>query len=224
MRSVGTPNGAEEHFPGYDATAQAATWDEVTRRVVLRRLEPYGALSFFSPEEATCGRALLDRLLAQDREPRVPVIEVIDDRLARRAGDGYRYADMPEDGDAWRRSLVGLDGDAAAQHKRHFAELDWDIQGDLLETVRTTKGDWHGMPAGRVFSLWVRYACDAFYAHPLAWNEIGFGGPAYPRGYKALGIDKREPWEVPEHDAQDPIPWEQRVEAARRRHEGGRAR
>ena len=52
-------------------------------------------------------------------------------------------------------------------------------------------------PADRVFALWMRYACDAFYSHPWAWNEIGFGGPAYPRGYKNLGIDRREPWEVP---------------------------
>jgi hypothetical protein len=35
----------------------------------------------------------------------------------------------------------------------------------------------------------------AFYAHPWAWNEIGFGGPGYPRGYMRLGADQREPWE-----------------------------
>ena len=52
------------------------------------------------------------------------------------------------------------------------------------------------MPAARVWSLWTRYAASAFYAHPWAWNEIGFGGPAYPRGYKNLGLDRREPWEV----------------------------
>ena len=39
-----------------------------------------------------------------------------------------------------------------------------------------------GCPAGRVFALWMRYACAAFYSHPWAWNEIGFGGPAYPQG------------------------------------------
>ena len=39
--------------------------------------------------------------------------------------------------------------------------------------------------------------CTAFYSHPAAWNEIGFAGPAYPRGYKNLGVDRREPFEVP---------------------------
>jgi hypothetical protein len=69
------------------------------------------------------------------------------------------------------------------------------------------------MPAERLFSLWMRYACSAFYSHPWAWNEIGFGGPAYPRGYKNLGLDRREPWEVAERDEEDPVHW---AEARRR--------
>ena len=52
----------------------------------------------------------------------------------------------------------------------------------------------------------MRYACTAFYSHPWAWNEIGFGGPAYPRGYKNIGLDRREPWEGPEVGAHDPKP------------------
>ena len=47
-----------------------------------------------------------------------------------------------------------------------------------------------------MWSLWTRYACTAFYSHPWAWNEIGFPGPAYPRGYKNPGVDAREPFEV----------------------------
>lgn len=47
-----------------------------------------------------------------------------------------------------------------------------------------------------MWSLWTRYACTAFYAHPYAWNEIGFPGPAYPHGYKNPGLNRREPFEV----------------------------
>ena len=32
---------------------------------------------------------------------------------------------------------------------------------------------------------------------PQAWSEIGFGGPASPRGYVRLGFDQRDPWEAP---------------------------
>ena len=41
--------------------------------------------------------------------------------------------------------------------------------------------------------------------HPWAWNEIGFGGPAYPRGYARLGPGQRESWESPPEFSLDPI-------------------
>ncbi|MGH6677602.1 MAG: gluconate 2-dehydrogenase subunit 3 family protein, partial [Bradyrhizobium sp.] len=37
------------------------------------------------------------------------------------------------------------------------------------------------------------------YAHPAAWSEIGFGGPASPRGYVRLGANRRDEWEAAEH-------------------------
>jgi hypothetical protein len=212
-----TPGKSEPRFPGYDVTAQAHTWDETTTRVVLRRLTPPTA-RFFTPDEEPTARALMDRLLGQDHEPRVPVFELVDERLAERAGDGYRYSDMPEDPEAWRASLAFLDDDAASVHGDRFDQLGRRNQLRQLEDIRTTSRPWHGLPGQRVFSLWVRYCCTAFYSHPWAWNEIGFGGPAYPRGYKNLGIGRREPWEVSDHDAEDPVPWAERVEAARDRH------
>ena len=64
---------------------------------------------------------------------------------------------------------------------------------------------WHRLVASHVWSLWTRYVCTAFYSHPWAWQEIGFGGPAYPRGYKNIGVDRREPYEVRDaHPAVDP--------------------
>jgi hypothetical protein len=41
----------------------------------------------------------------------------------------------------------------------------------------------------------LRDISGAYYAHPYAWDEIGFGGPAYPRGYAALNNGAPEPWE-----------------------------
>ena len=38
----------------------------------------------------------------------------------------------------------------------------------------------------------------AYYAHPTAWSEIGFGGPASPRGYVRMNFDRRDPWEAAE--------------------------
>ena len=46
--------------------------------------------------------------------------------------------------------------------------------------------------------LLVEDCVEAYYAHPWAWDEIGFGGPAYPRGYMRLEHGLPEPWEVEE--------------------------
>ncbi|GAA5196270.1 hypothetical protein GCM10023322_64790 [Rugosimonospora acidiphila] len=214
------PGDRQEKFPGFDVLAQAPTWDVVTVGVVLNRLGPPPAIRFFTRQEEPVARALLNQLLDQRNEPRVPVLATIDARLAEQQTDGWHYHDLPPDGQAWRDSVHALDDDAQAACGTGFAALSWARQGQLIDCMhRLGTGDWHGMPAARVWGLWTRYAAAAFYSHPWAWNEIGFGGPAYPRGYKNLGLDRREPWEVA--DAQPGRDLERlarRVEEARRRY------
>ena len=113
----------KQRFPGYDVMRQQAAWDEVTTSVVTARLGPAGPSLFFTAEEEPAARALLDRLLAQDEDPRVPVFEVIDERLAERHGDGYRYEDLPDDPEAWRRSIAALDETARSDFGQPFAQL-----------------------------------------------------------------------------------------------------
>jgi hypothetical protein len=43
----------------------------------------------------------------------------------------------------------------------------------------------------------------AYYAHPTAWSEIGWGGPASPRGYVRLDFNERDPWEAVEDSSGD---------------------
>ncbi|HEV2593313.1 MAG TPA: hypothetical protein VGU02_15630, partial [Gaiellaceae bacterium] len=78
---------------------------------------------------------------------------------------------------------------------------------------RFSQGDLHGgvwdtVNVKRSFSVVMRYVTQAFYSHPWAWNEIGFGGPAYPRGYGAFGspdLGERESWEAKESANVDPV-------------------
>jgi hypothetical protein len=153
-------------------------------------------LRFFTPAEEAVACALTDLLLGQHEDPRVPVVRMIDTRLAEGQGDGWHHVDMPSDDQAWRDSLAAIDADARHAFGAGFAECSRGDRDATLRAVRHASGSWHGMPPGSVWSLWTRYADTAFYSHPWAWDEIGFGGPAYPRGYKHLGLDAREPWEV----------------------------
>lgn len=214
-----TTPGEQGRFDGFDVLGQADHWDPVTRRVVTERLDPPGPLLFFTAAEAAVAGPLLDLLLGQDAEPRIPLLAHVDGRLADDTTDGWHHAALPRDGDAWRCTLAHLDADSCERFGHPFAAATEPEQMALVQAVQEHgEHAWHGLPAGAVWGLWMRYACTAFYAHPWAWNEIGFGGPAYPRGYKALGLGGREPWERPERDAHDPVPWARRTEDARRRH------
>ena len=186
-------------FPGFDVMAQASHWDAATRDLIEERVTTGGPLRFFSRLEAQTAGELFAQLLDQHEELRVPVLELIDARLARDETDGWRYETMPKDPDAWRRSLAALDADSVAKYGTPFSSLDQGSQASLIQAVQDLKDEvWHGMPATQVWSLWTRYTCTAFYSHPLAWQEMGFAGPAYPRGYKNIGVDRRESFEVPD--------------------------
>jgi hypothetical protein len=216
-----TPQG-RGRFPAFDVLDQVHTWDDVTAGVVLARLMLPNNLSFFTPSEVGIAAAMLDLLLAQDGDPRVPVLALIDKRLATGETDGWHYDDMPEDGQAWRETLAHLDEDAHTRHDAGYAQLHTAEQARLLQDVQdiaSSAGSWHGLAATHVWSLWTRYAIAAFYSHPWAWNEIGFSGPAYPRGYLNPGINAREKWEVADHHEMDPVPFARRVEQARKAHD-----
>jgi hypothetical protein len=222
IEADGTVPGSRHNrrFPGFDVLAEVDTWDGTTAGVVLARLGPPPPIRFFTPAEQAVGSALFDQLLAQRDEPKVPVLQLVDARLAEAITDGWRYADMPEDGDAFRQTFAALDEDALEKAGQRFHECDSETQAALLQRIQDmsdSNEQWHGLPSKHVWSLWTRYACAAFYSHPWAWNEIGFGGPAYPRGYKNLGIDAREPWEVADQRPLEPINVGDRIERTRRR-------
>lgn len=196
-----------DRFPGFDVLSQAGHWDLATAGVVLARIGLPPGIRFFTPIEQAVATALCDRLLDQSEESRVPVVNMIDARLAEEQTDGWHYRDMPEDGQAWRDSLAALDADATARFGGVFASCSPEHQATLIQAVQDRGSDpWYGVPAAHVWSLWTRYVCTAFYSHPGAWNEIGFPGPAYPRGYKNAGVDAREPFEVRDaRPAEDPV-------------------
>src|SRR5487761_1716890 len=112
-------------YPDYDVFDAIDTWDEATTKVVHDRMNVRGTLMFFSPKEGPTLQAFCDIAVAQDAEPKIPVPELIDEKLAAGRLDGYQYADMPDDRDTWHLVLAGLDEIAIARHDgRRFAGLE----------------------------------------------------------------------------------------------------
>ncbi|MGH9128093.1 MAG: gluconate 2-dehydrogenase subunit 3 family protein [Acidimicrobiales bacterium] len=198
-------------YPDYDVFDAAGTWDAATAGVIDKRMAiSVLNLSFFAPEEAPTLRAFTDVCVAQDREPRVPVAEMVDEKLAAGRLDGYQYADMPDDRDTWHLVLAGLDEVASARYGRpSFAACEPEARDAIvgaLSKAECSGGSWDHLNVKRAWSVCMRMILAAFYSHPWAWNEIGFGGPAYPRGYMRLGpLSTTEPFERPGATSEDPV-------------------
>jgi hypothetical protein len=196
-------------YPDYDVFSAESTWDERTATVVKQRLSAHGPLRFFTHEEEPALRALCDVTTAQDAEPRIPVAEMVDAKLADGKLDGFRFQDMPDDPQTWRLVLRGLDEQARARGAAGFAALEFDAQEQIIHALtqgEVSGGAWDQLNVKRAWSVCMRAILEAFYSHPWAWNEIGFGGPAYPRGFMRLGqgAEVLEPFERPGATDADP--------------------
>jgi hypothetical protein len=202
----GTVPQAHGRYPDYDCLEHAGHWDESTRKLVLARVENVPERRFFDDDEAATLEAFCDVALAQDAEPRIPVLAFVDEKLADGKLDGFRYDGMPDDRDTWRLVARGLDAAARAAGFASYAAAPATVQQSI--EGRFAEGDLPlaGLDTVRAWGVVMRAILGAFYSHPWAWNEIGFGGPAYPRGYARLGIGLSEAWEGEEAVHIDPVP------------------
>lgn len=192
-------------YPGYDVLDKWDTpsWDETTRRVVAERLRHPPDRRFCDEQQWRTLVALCDTVVPQpDRADPVPIAPWVDAALAADRTTGTRYADLPPMREAWRRGLAALDAEAGLRHGRSFADLPQDAREDLLKAVDeddVAAPDWQGLPARRLFrEVLANEIVRVYYSHPAAWSEIGFGGPASPRGYVRLGPNRRDAWEAEE--------------------------
>jgi Gluconate 2-dehydrogenase subunit 3 len=190
-------------YAGYDVLAKWSTpsWDEQTRQVITRRLTEVPVRRFFNQTEWDTLEQVAARLVPQpDRAEPIPIAPWIDEKLHHNRGDGFRYDDVPPMRDAWRLGLQGIEEESQRRFSASFRALGSLEQDGVLGAIQqgTVEGGvWNHLPPQRFFAtMLLKEVVGAYYAHPAAWNEVGFGGPASPRGYVRLGINQRDPWEA----------------------------
>jgi hypothetical protein len=192
-------------YPGYDVLRKRDTpsWDAITRKVIEERLNTPSDPRFLDAVRWRALEALCACIIPQPADrPKAPLAGMIDMRLHENAGDGFRYARLPPLRDAWLIGLDALDEESKARHELPFASIERQAQNALLRQIQhgeLSSGYWQGIDPQLFFTQRVLPdICGAYYSHPYAWNEIGFGGPANPRGYVRMYYDRRDPWEAAE--------------------------
>ena len=194
------------YYPGYSTLSQRAYWDAATRAEIENRVYNIPPIRFFSEDELPIITAVCERIIPQDdRQPdrRISVVNYIDERLFKNEINGYRYEDMPPDREAHRLGLQAIDQTARALHGSEFADLRALEQDLILKSIHdgeklAAHEIWARMSIDRYWQLLVGDCVTAYYSHPWAWDEIGYGGPAYPRAYMRIEGGMPEPWEVDE--------------------------
>jgi len=173
-----------------------ATAKALARRLAARAdKEPV----VFGPELLAVLSAISGRLIPQsDRATPIDLAGAFVSRLAKGAGNGWRYADLPPDADMFDRGLRAIDTSAIDAFSAGFSSLTPAKQDDLLREVqfgRVSGPAWHGIKPDLFFQELLAALVDIYYADPVALDEIGYAGMADARGWQAVGIDARAEYE-----------------------------
>jgi len=174
-----------------------------TRAALKARLVPEDAPPladskprFFDAEAFQILRAACARLIPQaDRSHPVDLAGALDARLAEGKGDGWRYSQMPPDGEAHRRGVLGLNESALAMFDLAFDALDGLDQDEVLLAVQRNEAPgrtWKTIPACRFFEELLAELTECFYSDPLTLEEIGYVGYADAQGWNAIGLNELE--------------------------------
>lgn len=187
-------------YPGFDVTEHAGAWDPHTRAVVLKRFEPPQAPSHLSKEEAAALESALSCLLGEERgELLAFVVAHFDQKLGSKVGEGQRKAGVPPFPDLLRHGLAALDALAGARCGGRFADCTAEEQRAILSDLQFDSAgevpEAATLPQKEFFQQLLGTAVEAYASHPAVWSEIGYAGPAYPRGYYRIERGLADPWE-----------------------------
>lgn len=192
------------HYPDFDVMNSHESWDDRTQKVVFGRLRDPGEQLFFSASQAGLLKAVCARLLAEEREELLnQVIAHIDRKIANSISDGYRKAKLPDERNLYTNGLKGVEETAQAHYKKKFSDLGGQEQDIVLTQVAggfPSGLSWQKAPAGDFFQQLLREALSVYASLPKVWSEMGYAGPAYPRGYVRTELGAVDPWEAVRHE------------------------
>ncbi|ACV62756.1 conserved hypothetical protein [Desulfofarcimen acetoxidans DSM 771] len=187
-------------YINYNVLKEKEHWDDHTREIVLKRLGPFIEYKFLSEHETKMILAIAEHIVYDERkEILLYVVHNLDNTLASPIGENQRKVGIPEHKILVRQGLKAVDKFAQKQYGVSFLEINKQQQLSVLTAL--SKGEamqmeWQSIPQKELFKKLATEIVSAYYSHPTVWSEIGYGGPAYPRGYVRVETGLTDPWEA----------------------------
>jgi hypothetical protein len=167
----------------------------------MKRLGPFPDHRFLEKHEAQMIFAIAKHIVYDHRKEILDyVLHHMDNTLSSPIGEDQRKVDTPEQRVLVREGLKAVDEVAQKQYGASFLEIRVDQQLSILTALQKGKAvqvkAWQTIPQKELFNKLATAIASAYYSHPTVWSEIGYGGPAYPRGYVRIEKGLTDPWEA----------------------------
>lgn len=201
-------NESESHYPDFNVMEQKEHWDPHTREIVEKRTveRREGSFKFFNKEEAETIYFLCSVILDDYRESiLIFVLSHFDQKLSSNIGESERKKNVPKGAVLIREGLKALNLYCNQILGSTFNQLEVETQTDIVMKLANNnlplESDSKKIPTKDFFTQILTVAVSAYYSHPTIWSEIGYAGPAYPRGYVRSEWGLTDPWEAKRKDA-----------------------
>jgi hypothetical protein len=180
---------------------ESDAWDDHTREIVFKRLNPVTNLQHLDRYETEIFTSITAVLIDDQRTEILSYISSnLDQHLQSKIGESQRKTEIPTEAVLIRKGLAAIAETAKNDYGKKFHELTLverqTMLGKLERQEYPNSGLWQEIPQKELFKKLLGYAVDGYYSHPVVWSEIGYAGPAYPRGYVRTELNLTDPWEA----------------------------
>ncbi len=170
---------------------------EPTRKALEERIEKAKGKNHFFDDYSFKLLSTACSLL-MDQEPKDPFVNIaffIDDRLSKNKCDGWRYSDMPPDGEMYLKGLGGIDETASMMFRKNFTVLEKEEQIKVLKVIQEGIADgdtWKTLSPVRFFEELLAETTEFFFSYPLVQLDFGYAGMADAAGWQKIGLNESE--------------------------------
>lgn len=193
----------KSHYIHFNVMDENDHWDPHTREIVEKRLT-YHQFPKDTPlnyQEVHTLYTLCATLLDETREQVLSyMVHHFHTKLTSDIGEAQRKKGIPKASLLIGEGLLALNLFCMNQYNNFFHSVDDGIRKDLITKMMqgnlSLETSSRKIPVQEFIKKILIEAVASYYSHPQTWSEIGYAGPAYPRGYVRSELGLTDPWEA----------------------------